>query len=239
MDRRKSIKSILLGSVASGMVIQGCAPDLKTIDETAKKKSFADTDFGRTPEEKEIIRKLEAEQFFNPHEMEVLGILCALILPANDNFGSATDAGAPDFIEFMVKDYPPFQTPIRGGLMWLEHKSNTDYSTGFKLISEAQQKEILDVIAFPNIELPESEWPLEERFFATLKNLTLTGYFTSKMGIEDLGYKGNQPNVWDGVPEEVLAQHNKKYDPEWIAKCIDQSKRADIAVWDDQGNLLT
>ena len=59
------------------------------------------------------------------------------------------------------------------------------------------------------------------------------------MGIKELGYVGNQPNVWDGVPQEVLDEHNLSYDPEWIARCVDQSKRMDIAQWDEEGNLIT
>ena len=71
--------------------------------------------------------------------------------------------------------------------------------------------------------------------------MIVTGYFTSEIGIKDLGYKGNTPNVWDGVPSEVLEQYIGivSYDKEWIDKCVDQSKRGDIAKWDDEGNLLT
>ena len=72
-----------------------------------------------------------------------------------------------------------------------------------------------------------------------MRNLTMTGYYTSEWGIKDLGYQGNQPNVWDGVPQDVLDQHGVAYDPEWIAKCINQDTRGDIATWDDDGNLLT
>ena len=72
-----------------------------------------------------------------------------------------------------------------------------------------------------------------------MRNLTMTGYFTSKIGIEDLGYVGNYPNVWDGVPQDVLDEVGMSYDPEWIAKCVDQEKRMDIATWDEEGNLLT
>ena len=57
--------------------------------------------------------------------------------------------------------------------------------------------------------------------------------------MRDLGYKGNIPNVWDGVPEDVLKDHDVSYDEEWIAKCVDQSKRNETAVWDEFGNLLT
>ena len=62
-------------------------------------------------------------------------------------------------------------------------------------------------------------------FFSLMRNLTLTGYYTTEMGIKELGYAGNQPNVWDGVPQEVLDEHGLSYDPEWIARCVDQSKR--------------
>ena len=72
-----------------------------------------------------------------------------------------------------------------------------------------------------------------------MRNLTLTGYYTSKVGIADLGYKGNQPNVWDGVPDDVLKQHGVFYEEEWLAKCVDQSKRNDVAQWDELGNLLS
>ena len=52
-------------------------------------------------------------------------------------------------------------------------------------------------------------------FFDRMRNLTAIGFFTSKMGIEDLGYVGNRPNKWEGVPEEVVRQYgleNVKFD---------------------------
>jgi hypothetical protein len=238
MDRRKSIKSILLGTVAGGLVVHGCKPESASTEEIAALKSDKNH-FGRTPEEKELIEKLNSEQFFNEHELGTIAILSNLIMPTNDKFGGATDAGVPDFIEFMAKDVPKLQTDLRGGLMWLDHKSNTDFGTEFKSASEEQQKQILDSIAFYDSDIPMDKQPLEIQFFSLMRNLTLTGYYTSKIGIEDLGYKGNMPNVWDGVPEDVLEQHGLAYDEDWLAKCVDQSKRGIIAEWDDKGNLLT
>lgn len=237
MDRRKSIKSILLGGVAGGLALNGC----KTDDTTITKEAIAESTqnyFGRTPEELKIIEKINSEQFFNPHEIDAITTLANLILPP-DNKGSITEAGVPDFIEFMAKDYPPFQPTLRGGIMWLDHESNSLFNAEFKTATEAQQKQILDTIAYPDIEVPEAERPLQVQFFSLMRNLTLTGYYTSKVGIADLGYKGNQPNVWDGVPEDVLQQHGIAYEEEWLAKCIDQSKRNDVAEWDELGNLLT
>lgn len=237
MDRRDSIKSIVLGTVAGGLALHGCKPETATpIEETPIVESPV---YGRTPEEVEHNAKLQSEQFFNEHEMESLGVFCALILPANENYPSASEVGVPEFIEFIVKDIPSHQTPIRGGLMWLDHTSNNMFNAEFKTISEEQQKEILDSIAFPDITIPQSKWALEERFFNTMRNLTMTGYYTTKTGLEDLGYKGNQFNIWEGVPEDVLQQHGVAYEPEWLAKCVDNTKRNDIAQWDEDGNLLT
>jgi hypothetical protein len=234
MDRRDSIKSLLVGSLAGGLLVNGCAPGTT---EEPKKDSASTGDYGRTPEEKERDAKLKAEQFFNEHEMATIAVLCDIILPKNENFGSATDAGVPDFVEFIVKDLPYHQLPVRGGLMWLDNKSNKQFGKEFKACSDEQQIAIVDQIAYPDKAAPEVEQGV--KFFSLMRNLTLTGYYTTKMGLDDLDYKGNVANVWDGVPEDVLEKHGLAYDEEWLAKCVDQSKRADIAQWDDDGNLIS
>ena len=120
---------MFLGSLGTGLLLTGCNTDVAaTTPEIAK---AAEDYFGRTPKEAALIEELNSEQFFNEHEMETLNILCALILPANAEYGSATDAGVPDFLEFIVKDMPHLQTPIRGGLMWLDHASNSKFNTEF------------------------------------------------------------------------------------------------------------
>ena len=239
MDRRESLKSLLLASVASGLVFYGCKTEAEAELDSAADVYKYPYKYGRTAEEKELIVELETEQFFNDHEMETVGVLCALILPANEKSGSALDAKVPDFIEFMAKDIPELQTTLRGGFMWLDHKCNTEYGGEFKSLLADQQKALLDSIAFYDPEISIDRQPLEIQFFNLMCNLTLTGYYTSKMGMEDLGYQGNMPNIWDGVPEDVLEQHGVSYEEDWIAKCIDQSKRGIIAEWDEQGNLLT
>jgi hypothetical protein len=235
MDRREGLKSIILGSLAGSLAVHGCAPGAEEgAPATSREKHF-----GRTPEEKELIEKLNAEQFLNEHELATVTALCNLILPPLEPYGGIVEAEVPEFIEFMAKDIPEMQTLLRGGLMWLDHKSNTEFELEFKLAAEEQQKEILDAIAFYDPYTPIQEQPMEIQFFSLMRNLTLTGYYTSKVGIAELGYKGNMPNIWDGVPQEVLDQHGVSYDEEWLAKCIDQSKRGIIAEWDEDGNLLT
>ena len=239
MDRRKSIQTIILGAGASALAFHGC----KTDAEKEVGQEIPATDdtkyFGRTPDELKRIEKLNAEQLFNEHEMETITVLSTVILPPKEPHGGPIEAEVPEFIEFMGKDIPEMQNTLLGGLMWLDHKSNTEFGTEFKSATLEQQKMICDEICWHDIEVPLDEQALEIQFFALMRNLTVSGYYTSKVGIDDLGYKGNMPNVWDGVPQEVLDQHGVAYDPEWIAKCIDQSTRGDIATWDDNGNLLT
>ncbi|WP_421976120.1 gluconate 2-dehydrogenase subunit 3 family protein [Roseivirga seohaensis] len=233
MDRRESLKSLLVGSVAGGLLVTGCAPE-STV-ETPEKPQLPG--YGRNEAEKEHDAKVLSETFFTEHELETIAVLCDIILPANAEFGSASDAGVPEFIEFIAKDMPNNQLPIRGGLAWLDSHSNKLYGMEFKKLNDEQHKTICDSIAYPGKTAPELKHG--ERFFTNMRNLTMTGYFTSEMGVKDLGYKGNMPGVWDGIPEDVLEQQGLAYEEEWLAKCVDQSKRMDIATWDDDGNLLT
>ena len=121
--------------------------------------------------------------------------------------------------------------------MWLDHRALNTYDISFAECNENQQKQMLDEIAYPEEASPEVEAGV--KFFTRMRNLVLTGYYTTRMGIDDLGYQGNTPNVWDGVPDHVLAKHGLKYDEAWLAKCVDQEKRTVIAEWDVDGNLIS
>ena len=123
--------------------------------------------------------------------------------------------------------------------MWLDSESNRRFDKVFSAANDSQQVQIIDDIAYPDPDNKNPEMSHGIKFFSHIRNLTLTGYYTTKIGLDDLGYKGNTPNVWDGVPAEVLKDHDVDYDPEWIAKCVDQSKRDIMAEWDADGNLVT
>lgn len=233
MDRRDSLKSLLVGSVAGGLLVTGCTPN--TEEQVPQEPTLPG--YGRTAREKEHDKEVLAEIFLNEHELETIAVLCDIILPANAEIGGAVEAEVPAFIEFIVKDMPYHQLPMRGGLAWLDNHSNKLHNLEFKKLTKDQQTAICDTIAYAGKTAPELM--AGEKFFTRMRNLTLTGYYTSELGIKDLGYQGNRPGVWDGVPAEVLAEHDVDYEPEWLAKCVDQSKRMDIAEWDDQGNLLT
>lgn len=234
MDRRDSLKSLLVGSVAGGLLVTGCTPDAPDTPKPAEKPGLPG--YGRTELEKEHDRKVLAAVFLNQHELETIAVLCDLILPATAMTGGALEAEVPAFIEFIVKDMPQHQLPVRGGLAWLDNHSLKQYNREFKKLEIAQQKAVCDQIAYPGKTKPEM-MP-GEKLFTRMRNLTLTGYYTSKIGIEDLGYMGNIANNWDGVPQQVLDEHKLAYEPEWLAKCVDPNTRNTVAEWDDEGNLI-
>ncbi|MEM7374863.1 MAG: gluconate 2-dehydrogenase subunit 3 family protein [Bacteroidota bacterium] len=236
MDRRESLKSLLIGTIAGATLgASACTPEEKTTGPDIEQAPL----YGRLPEEIERDKQLMSEVFLNEHELTTVAVLCDIILPATSTAGSANDAEVPAFIEFIVKDLPSHQLPMRGGLMWMDSESNKRFNKLFKDATDAQQIEIVDDIAYPDPDGKKPEMAYGIKFFNLMRNLTLTGYYTSKIGIEDLGYMGNRPNVWDGVPQDILDKHGMAYEEELLPKYVDQSKRMDIAEWDDQGNLLT
>jgi len=233
MDRRESLKSMILGSMAVGLTLESCIKE--TPKEVIEDKIWEYT-YGRTPKERAYDEELMSKEFFEDREKQTIRILANLILPPNEN-GNIEEAGVVKFIEFMAKDVPEFQVKIRGGLMWLNIYCNAKYNMVFVKCTEDQQKAVLDSIAFPD---PNAVEQVQEvQFFLLMRNLVLTGYFTSEIGIKELGYVGNTPNNWDGVPQDVLDDHGLSYDPEWLAKCVDHATRGEVAEWDDDGNLIS
>lgn len=237
MNRRESFKTLFIGTIAGSTLATGavsCQED--AMEEVIEKAPVL---YGRTPAEMERDAKLFAEVYLNAHELATIAILCDIILPATPSAGSATDAGVPEFIEFIVKDLPRHQLPLRGGLMWIDGEAMKRFGKAFKDCENTEQIAIIDDIAYPDPDEEKPEFSHGIKFFDLMRNLTLTGYYTTKMGIDDLGYVGNRATIWDGVPADVLKDHEVDYDPEWLAKCVDQSKRDVMAEWDAEGNLLT
>jgi gluconate 2-dehydrogenase gamma chain len=207
MKRRDLLKNIGLGS--AGVLAVGTAGAQTP---AVKAAVIPEVENGRLRHE--IIRdnELKAKKFFTITELATLKILVDIIIPADGKSGSASQAGVPDFIEFIAKDMPQHQTPLRGGLMWLDSISKSTFEKKFAALSAENRIKIIDLIAYPKKAKPEHSQGVS--FFNLLRNLTATGFFTSKIGMEDLGYKGNTPNQWEGVPQEVLAKYKLSY-AEW------------------------
>jgi len=228
MDRRESLKVLALSSVSAGLFLEACKQGTqKETEQIPPSLKAWDENSGRQPFEVERDKKLASEKFFTEHEMKTIAILADIIIPADAHSGSATDAGVPDFIEFIVKDMPHLQTPMRGGLRWLDYQCLQRYGKDFASCSQAEQMEMVDEIAWPNKAKPDMEPGVA--FFNLMRNLTATGFFTSEMGIKDLGYVGNRPNFWDGVPDDVLKQFGLSYDPS--IPYIKADERGKVMTW--------
>lgn len=204
------------GTMGAGLLIQ-CKPDQKEAAPAAAR----DLNYDRNAAEKVREEALMSEKFFDEHEMKTIAALSDIIIPKDDVSGSATEAGVPDFIEFMAKDRPTYQTPLRGGIKWLDLQCMRRYNADFVSCNEQQQIEMVDEIAFPEKAKPDMQPGVS--FFNTMRDLTACGFFTSKMGLADLGYMGNRPNQWNGVPQEVLDQYGMQYD----AKTLEISAKFD------------
>jgi gluconate 2-dehydrogenase gamma chain len=204
MKRRDLLKTITLSSLGlAGLNPQVTAAEMLP-DVPVKVPG------GRQKFEAERDARLKSQKFFTPHELATVTVLADIIIPADEKSGSASQAGVPAFIEFMMKDQPRFQTPMRGGIAWLDNKCRKLYGKPFAQCTKAQQIEMVDQIAYP--EQAKAEMRQGVAFFNMMRGFTATGFFTSKMGIADIGYQGNKPNKWEGVPEEVLKQYNLSYD---------------------------
>ena len=205
MNRRESLKAIGLTTLSAGLLIDACKPKENEATVAAPATEEKDTQPGRQQFETALEKKLHAEKFFTPHEMTTITILADIIIPKDDRSGSASDAKVPEFIEFIVKDIPEHQLPMRGGLRWLDRHCVLQYNQPFSDCSHQQQIEVVDAIAYPAKAAPAMGPGVA--FFSRMRDLTASGFFSSKMGIEDLGYMGNRPGKWEGVPADVLKQY--------------------------------
>jgi len=200
MNRRDSLKAIGLTALSTTVLVGACR-NSEEKEVTAKTESAA----GREQWEVDREDKLKGETFFNKHEMATITVLVDIILPKDSVSGSATDAKVPEFIEFIVKDIPDHQVPLRGGLKWLDIQCFNRFEKSFVEASAQQQINIIDEIAYPNKAKPEMQAGVA--FFNRMRSLTASGFYTTEIGVKDIGYVGNTPNQWDGVPADVLQQY--------------------------------
>ncbi len=220
MDRRKSLKLIVTGAVAGPAAIAGCKPDDKKGENAISEPKFT---IDRNPDELKYEKELLAkEKFFTAHEMATITILADIIIPKDEISGSASDAKVPEFIAFIVKDMPNHQVPMKGGLRWLDMQCLKQFEKSFIDCSSAQQIELVDQIAYPKKAKPEMSQGV--KFFSLMRDLTATGFYTSEIGVKDIGYAGNQPTQWDGVPDEVLQQYKLAYSEKEMNECISFKK---------------
>jgi gluconate 2-dehydrogenase gamma chain len=222
MDRRKSLKTLLAGTVSAGVILEACNNIDQKKTEVKKSTGIPPDEADRMAEEIIYNEKLKEESFFTKEEMATIAILADIIIPRDEFSGNASDAKVPDFIEFIVKDRPEYKTPMRGGLRWLDLQSLRLFDKSFSNLSEDERLKIVDEIAYPS--KVKSEYKQGAAFFNLMRNLTISGFYTTPMGVKDIGYLGNTPNQWNGVPNDVLKQYNLEYTEKELKECISFDK---------------
>jgi hypothetical protein len=126
-------------------------------------------------------------QFFNPHEYATVERLAELIIPSDSSPG-AREAGVAEFIDFMTASDPKIQFRFRYGLAWLDAHARRLHDRLFRKLPEPQQTEILEHLAYTE---KSREGENEGRqFFRLMREYTIMGFYTTRIGLQELGYPG-------------------------------------------------
>ena len=144
-------------------------------------------------------------KFFTAHELATVAILVDLIIPRDERSGSATEAGVPEFMDFMMIDQPQRQVAMRGGLALLDRLSLERFGRRIVSAGDGERRQLLDDIAYTTTVDPALSHAIA--FFSSFRDLTASGFWSSKMGVADLQYQGNVfVDEWNGCPDAVLSR---------------------------------
>ena len=198
LSRRETLKLMALAAI--GSTLPGCGPS--DIESAASKVAAASKTMPLADREPTVL---------NRHEYKTVKVLADWIIPADDRSGSATDAGVPAFIDFILEDTEGIEEPLKAGLAWLDSRTESDYKASFIDLESADQEAMLNRIAWPD----DVEEGLEEgaEFFTLIRDMTASGFWSSQLGVKDLGYMGNTANPgWEGCSQEALDHLGVSYD---------------------------
>lgn len=211
IDRRSLIRGLAMAITSAGMLDLEAAQHVHT--ETASEKAKG-------------AYKVKA---FQPGEYKTLQRLAEIIVPKDDVSGSGLDAGAPEFIDVLCSQNDVLAAIFQGGLAWLDSEMRKRYQTTFAAAAPAQQTAMLDVLveaarvdaARKSEELVYSNSPTYKDFsgytvhrasdlgpgiifFDWVRKMTVDAFYTSAMGMKDLGYMGNRAYSKYTVPKEAM-----------------------------------
>lgn len=235
MNRRENLKLLFTGSIGAGLLMTGCEPEQTTLAHEPVLASGG-TPGNRTEEEKIRDAELLAEKFLTEAERKKLDTLGDIICPADSESPAASELMVTDFIDFMMVDQPGNQTRMRGGLMWLDFEADEKFGKLFNDLSQDQVMQIVDLVAWPDKATPEYEGAV--KWFNLVRNMVCSGYFSTQAGWKYIDYRGNTPNVWDGVPQAVLDKHGLSNPEKYKDLYLKPEDRANVVQWDDEGNII-
>ncbi len=143
-------------------------------------------------------------KLFNAHEYATLRRLSELIIPADEKSPGAIEAGAPEFIDLLAANNAELAAIYTGGIAWLDDQARTRHAAAFLDAKPAQQTAMLDLIAYRKNAEAHAELGPGVKFFTWVRNMVVDAYFTSKPGMDYLGFIGNQALSHFSVPDDAV-----------------------------------
>jgi len=202
MNRRDALQHLL--AVPAGMVIAPEVVERAAAHVEAALAPVAVEESGEAQGTQPAARPAYTPKQFTTDEWRLLRVLVDYVIPRDARSGSATDAGVPEFMDFMLGEYTSMRTWMKNGLGWMNAECRARFGKGFVSCTDAQRRVVLDAIAYPKKAAPEMKPGVD--FFNNLRNLTASGFWSSRIGVRDLGYTGNVPvGRWEGMPPKVMA----------------------------------
>ena len=153
--------------------------------------------------------------FFSPQQYQMVEHLAEMIIPEDDSPG-AKQAGVAEFIDFMVANRAPVSTSrdIRStddaiaagneaqnrflaGLDWINARSHSEFKREFMDCTPEQQNSLVEELAYKAKFKPTTE--SGRAFFQMMRDYTVVGYYTTKIGLQSIGYPGLR-TVWPKMP---------------------------------------
>ena len=210
MDRRHALKIMAIAAATPGLT--SCEPSAPGAELASVPPPTSNPRAKGTAADPDLVAPVVPwQRSLSADELASLTVLCDVIIPADERSPSASQVGAPDFIdEWVSAPYPRNERDavlIRGGLVWLDRESAERFGEGlrFRDLTAEQHHAICDDICFA----PDAseQYELGARFFDRVRYLTSSAFWTTTEGMSDLEYIGNTPLArWDAPPPEVL-QH--------------------------------
>lgn len=221
MDRRHALK--IMAAAAASPTLAGCGPSDEPGSGPGTSSGTGDvaaTPGGREGRDNPLARgdawdpdllspEIPWERVLTEDELDSLAALVDVIIPADDRSPAASEVGAHDYIdEWVSAPYSGMErdrVTVRGGLIWLDREAASRFGEGlrFRDLSDDQKTAICDDIAYAPDAAPELE--SAARFFAKVRDLTATAFYTTDEGMADIGYVGNTPLAeWGPPPPEAL-----------------------------------
>ncbi len=149
-------------------------------------------------------------KYFHADEWKQMRVMVDMIIPKDEHSGSATDAGVPEFMDFICVEYPNYQAWVRDALRWFDALAYDTYHKSFVNCSDAERREMFDQVAWPAKAKPEARVGVQ--YFNQLRDFTASGFYSSQMGVKDIGYMGNMAVAeWRGCPKPALDHLGVKY----------------------------